>query len=73
MHSIPAEIRKVELTIGAVLNCILSTLTTKVHSSVIVIVLTATEVIEWFFNDGSCIRCDNYDAEQQRNLPQFGL
>lgn len=52
MHSIPERIRRVELTICAVLYCIFSTGTAKVESSVIVEAFTATEVIEWFHNDG---------------------
>jgi hypothetical protein len=52
MHSIPERIRRVKLTVCAVLYCILSTGTAKVESSVIVEAFTATEVIEWFHNNG---------------------
>jgi len=55
MHSIPVSVRKVELTVGAVLNCILATGTAKVKSGVIVEVIAATEVLEWLLNYGSCI------------------
>jgi len=55
MHSISVSIRKVELTVGAVLDCIFATGTAKVKSGVIVKVITATEVLEWFLNYGSCI------------------
>ena len=45
MHSIPKAIRRVELTVGAVLDCIFATGTAKIERGVIVVVLTATEVI----------------------------
>ncbi len=55
MHSIPERIRRVELTVCAVLYCIFSTGTAKVECSVIVEALTATEAIEWFHNDSRSI------------------
>lgn len=52
MHSIPERIRRFELTVCAVLDCIFATGTAKVESSVVVEAFTATKVIEWFHNDG---------------------